>query len=624
MRVRRLVPAHVGRALRLIWDSSPRWTVANIVLLLLQTALSLAALLLLKLVIDAVAAGLAAGDPTAAFGRTALLVGLTGAVALLSAAARSAETAVGDVQRDLISDHMNGVVHAKAIEVDVAYYEDPDYYTALHRAQIEAPQRATTVMTNLLQIGGSGASLAAIAGLLVALNWWVAVVLVIGAAPAALVRIRTAWEHYQWQRRRTPLEVRSRYFSALLTSNTYVQEIRIFGLGRLFGERFRALREQLRQERQHLALRRLGAEVLAQVCAALAMYGACIFVAYQVLAGAITLGDLAMYFAAFQRVQGYLQDLLGGLARFYENNLFLTSLSEFLALSPTVPEPAHPRPVPRPLRAGIALEHVDFRYPGASRLALDDVSLTVRPGERIAIVGPNGSGKTTLVKLLCRLYDPVAGRITADGIPLTEFGKADWRREISALFQEPGKYCLTARENIWFGSMASAPDDPAIVAAARAAGAHPTIARLPKGYDTVLGKYLDEGVELSVGEWQKVALARAYLRAAQLIILDEPTSAMDALAEQELLETFWQVAADRITVLISHRLSTVRMADRIYVLTDGRVVEAGTHDELMRLGGTYATLYTAQAQHYQMGTEGERDAGPAPVAGPSPSALPSA
>jgi ATP-binding cassette, subfamily B, bacterial len=599
MPLHRLVPTQLGSALRLVWESSRIWTIVGLALLVVQAALSLAALALIKLIVDAVSAGLASAVPATNFQPVALLIGLAAAVALLTAVCKSVESAVGDIQRDLVSDHMHALVHAKAVELDVEYYENAEYYNALHRAQAEAPQRATTLLANLLQVGRSGVSLLAIAGLLVAFNWWIALVLVIGDLPGALVRIRAAWELYRWQRGTTATEVRVRYYSALLSSHGYIQEMRLFDLGALFVERFRALREGLRQERRKLAVRRLSAELATQVSAMVAVYLAYGFVAYQALAGAITLGDLVMYYAAFQRGQGYLHELLFGVARFCEDNLFLGDLFEFLALDQTVAEPATPRAVPKPLRDGIAFEHVDFRYPGDSRLALDDVTLAVRPGERIAIVGPNGSGKTTLVKLLCRLYDPSAGRITADGIPLPCFAKAAWRRELSALFQEPGKYFLTARENIWLGTRTPLLDDEPIVAAARSAGAHAAIAELPHGYDTVLGKMLDEGSELSIGEWQKVALARTYLRDAQVVILDEPTSAMDALAEQELMETFWRVAADRITIVISHRMSTARLADRIYVLAEGRIVEAGTHDELIRLGDKYAELFTTQARHYQ-------------------------
>jgi ATP-binding cassette subfamily B protein len=598
MPVHGLVPTQFWRALRLVWDSGPGWTVAGVGLLVGQAALSLASLALVKLVVDAVTAGLASSNPAGAFEHVALLIGLSAGVALLTALFKSIESAIGEIQRDLVSDHMQGLVHTKAVEVDVEYYENAEYYNALHRAQAEAPPRAATILANLLQVGRSGVSLVAIAGLLVAFNWWVALVLVIGDIPGALVRIRAAWELYRWQRARTSSEVRVRYFSALLSSHGFIQEMRLFDLGALFVERFRSLRLQLRDERKQLAVRRLSAEMATQVSAMVAMYMAFGFVAYQALGGAITLGDLVMYYAAFQRGQGYLHDLLFGLARFCEDNLFLGDLFHFLALEQTVAEPAAPLPVPRPLREGIGFEHVDFRYPGDVRLALDDVSLMVQPGQRIAIVGPNGSGKTTLVKLLCRLYDPSGGRITADGIPLPCFAKAAWRREISALFQEPGKYFLTARENIWLGSMVPMDDEP-IVAAARCAGAHTAIEELPHGYDTVLGKMLDEGAELSVGEWQKVALARTYLRDAQIVILDEPTSALDALAEQELMDTFWRVAKDRITILISHRMSTARLADCIYVLAEGRIVESGTHDQLISLGGQYAELFAAQAQHYQ-------------------------
>jgi ATP-binding cassette subfamily B protein len=597
--LRWLGPSQIVRALQVVWTSSPGWTAVGIALLVVQALLAVASLGALKLVVDGITAALATAQPLAAFDHVALLIALAAGIGLLTVLSRSLEDLVAQIQRDRVSDYIHGLVHSKAVELDLEYYENADYYTALHRAQAEAPRRAPTILADLLQVGRSSASLVAIGGLLLAFNWWVALVLLIGDLPGAVIKVRGAWEYYHWQRRRTPVEMRAGYYSELLSLARWVQEMRLFGLGPLFMERFRGLRSRLRQEHQTFALRRLGAEAPTQVCAMVAMYLAYGFVGYQTLAGALTLGDLVMYFAAFQRGQGYLHELLSGLARSYEDNLFLSDLFGFLALKQTVAEPVDPQPVPRPLRSGLVFDHVDFRYPGDSRLALDDVCLAVRPGERIAIVGPNGSGKTTLVKLLCRFYDPAAGQITADGLPLSAFAKAAWRREISALFQEHGKYYLSARENIWLGNPVPMTDDGPIVAAARSTGAHEAIEDLPSGYDTVLGKWLDEGAELSVGEWQKIALARAYLRDAQILVLDEPTSALDPLAEQELLDTFWRVAEDRITIIISHRLSTVRMADHIYVLDEGRIVEAGTHDELLRLNGRYAELFLTQARHYQ-------------------------
>jgi ATP-binding cassette subfamily B protein len=262
-------------------------------------------------------------------------------------------------------------------------------------------------------------------------------------------------------------------------------------------------------------------------------------------------------------------------------------------------EPAAPRPVPRPLRAGIVFDGVSFQYPGSARKVLHDVTLTVRAGEHVALVGANGSGKTTLVKLLCRLYDPTGGAITLDGVDLRELDTAALRREIAVVFQDWAAYHVTARDNIWFGDPRAQCNEARIRQAARASGADEVIARLPKGYDTVLGRWFESGEELSMGEWQKIALARAFVRDTQIVVLDEPTSFLDVEAEHEVFTRFRQLADGRTTILISHRLSTVRMADRIYLLEDGRVSESGRHDELMRSGGAYARLFETQAQSYR-------------------------
>ena len=306
-----------------------------------------------------------------------------------------------------------------------------------------------------------------------------------------------------------------------------------------------------------------------------------------------------MCYHAFQRGQSQLRQVLARLADLYEDNLFLANFTDFVELRPRVVEPARPRPVPQPIRHGIVFENVSFQYPTGTAQVLRGVSLAIRPGEHVALVGENGAGKTTLVKLLCRLYDPSAGRITIDGIDLRHFSTCQLRRHIAAVFQDYTKYHLTARENIWLGDVDLPPRDERILAAARQAGADPAIARLPNGYETTLGKRFEDGEELSIGEWQKVALARAFVRDAQIIILDEPTSAMDAGAEHELFRRFRQLARGRSAVLISHRFSTVRMADRICVLHDGRIIEKGTHDELVARNGTYERLFETQAQFYR-------------------------
>jgi ATP-binding cassette subfamily B protein len=289
---------------------------------------------------------------------------------------------------------------------------------------------------------------------------------------------------------------------------------------------------------------------------------------------------------------------LYNLGALYEDSLFLSHLYEFLDLKPAVVEPTQPKRLPRSGQAELTLDHVSFQYPNAARKVLDDICLTIRPGEHVAFVGENGAGKTTLIKLLCRLYDPSAGRILLDSMDLRELETVELRRHISAVFQDFAHYHATAWENIWYGHADLPPDREQITAAARHAGADNVIAGLSHGYDTVLGRWFETGEELSIGEWQKVALARAFLRDAPFIVLDEPTSAMDAQAEYDVFQTFRQLAKDHTAIFISHRLSTVKMADRIYVLENGRIAENGAHDDLMCQGGTYARLFAAQAQSY--------------------------
>lgn len=586
-------------ALRLVWQSAPGWTVASLALVVVQGVLPLASLYLMKLVVDTVTTGLVATDKAAAFGQVALLIGLAGGVALITALFRSLAGLVSEVQAQVITDHMSDVLHAKSIEVDLEYYESAQYYDKLHRAQREAPYRPTRILNGLVQVGQNSISLLAMAGLLFSFHWGIAAILFVATIPGLLVRLRYAGLAYRWQRQRTCAERQAWYFHWMLTGDVHAKEIRLFDLGTLFRQRFRDLRRRLRQERIRITTKRSMAELAAQVSATLAVFASYAFIAYRTVQGDITLGDLVMYYQAFQRGQGFLQQILSGLAGLYEDNLFLSNLYEFLDLKPRVVQPTHPRPVPRPMRTGIAFDHVSFQYPTGAKKVLEDINLHIRPGEVVALVGENGSGKTTLIKLLCRLYDPTNGTITLDGVDLRQFETTALRREISVIFQDYAQYHLTARENIWFGNATLPPDQERIVAAARHAGADEVIAELPQGYETILGKWFEDGEELSVGEWQKVALARAFLRDAQIIVLDEPTSDLDARAEYEVFKRFRQLAAGKTVILISHRFSTVRMADRIYVLEGGRIIESGSHDELVRLGGTYAHLFETQAQYYR-------------------------
>jgi len=591
--------SNILRALRLVWDCGPHLTVATVALVLLQGLLPLAGLYLMKLVVDSVAGSLAASGKAVAFGSLALLIGLLGAVALLEAVFASLGRLVNMTQAQVVTDRMYDILHAKSLEVDLEYYESPQYHDTLHRAQREAPFRPTHLLNGLTQLVQSSISLVAMAGLLLWLHWGVVIILLAVAIPGALVRLRYAGKMHAWERKQTPTERRAWYFNWILTRDTHAKEVRLFDLGPLFMNRFREVRSQLRRERIEITNKRTMAELFALGGATVTVFGLFAFLAYRSIHGLITLGDLVMYYQAIQRGQGFLRDVLNGMAGLYEDNLFLSNLYEFLDLKPRLAEPSHPKPIPQLANTGIEFNHVTFQYPGESRKVLDDITLRIRPGEHIALVGENGAGKTTLIKLLCRLYDPTEGKITLDGVDLRQCRITDLRREISVIFQDYVRYHLTARENIWLGNTHLPPDQEAIVTAARQAGVDEVIAGLTNGYDTVLGKWFEGGEELSVGEWQKLALARAFLRNAQIIVLDEPTSAMDAKAEYEVFKKFHELAKGRTAILISHRLSTVKMADYIYVVEDGKIAESGTHDDLVDRGGRYADLFETQAQYYR-------------------------
>jgi len=589
----------LDRAVRLVWKSAPRWTLISLFLVLVQGMLPLVGLYLMKRIVDAVAAGLAAPDRASVFPQVARWVLLAGTVALLSALFRSLAELASQAQSLVVTDAISDILHAQSIAVDLEYYEDPRYYDTLHRAQREAPFRPTRIVNGLVQVGQSGLSLLGIAAILFSFSWVIGFVLVAAALPGAIVRLLYARRLYGFEQKQTEIERRAWYYHWVMTNAAHAKEVRLFGLGSLFRDRFRGLREQLREGRLALVRRRSLADLLAQTIATSAIFGSFALICYQAIAGAITLGSVVMYYQGFQLGVGYLQGILRALAGLYEDNLFLSNFYEFLELAPKIRRVSRPRAVPQQLHQGIAFQGVSFAYPSNPNVVLKDIDLTLAPGEVIALVGENGSGKTTLIKLLCRLYDPSAGTISLDGIDLRELDPVCWRREISVIFQDYVHYHLSAWENIWLGNVELEPDRDLIVQAAQLSGADAMIRRLPQGYDTMLGHEFRTGQEISIGEWQKVALARAFLRGARIVVLDEPTSSLDPLAEAALFERFRELIKGRSGILISHRFSTVRMADTIYVLEGGRVTESGSHDELVRRGGTYSRLYALQARQYR-------------------------
>ena len=571
---------------------------AKLGLLIVQGLQPLLQIYLVKLLVDIITVEIDADSSLQLLMQSrALLIGLA-LVLFIGLITSSLSELVTTAQAQKVSDYMRSILHAKSIEIDLSYYENPRYHDTLQRAQNEATYRPNQILKRLAIVGQNGILLVAMVGLLLTLHWGITSVLIIAIVPTVLARLHYTRKLYQWQHTWTPVERQSMYFSWLLTGEQFAKEIRLFGLGEMFSQRFNRLRSQLYQARLKLMTWRAISFLIANIIAGViigAIYG---FILYQTLQGVLKLGDLVLYHQALQRGQSGLKAFISGLSGLHEDNLFLTNLYEFLDLHPQIITPTQPKFCPITKDQGISFEHVSFQYEGTSRQALNDLSFSVKPGETVALVGENGSGKTTLIKLLCRLYDPTQGRIKLNGIDLRDLDVAHLRQQISVIFQDYAKYHLSAQDNIWLGNVQLPPEDQSIVEAAKQSGAHEVISQLPKGYNTILGKLFHGGEELSIGQWQKIALARAFLRQSQIIVLDEPTSAMDPRAEYELFSKFRELIQDQSAILITHRLSTVKMADRIYVMDKGSLIETGTHQQLMEQRGTYAHLFEIQAKNY--------------------------
>ncbi len=586
-------------ALQLIWQSSPSWTSTRIILLVIQGILPLISIYLAKKIVDTVTMSLTTANKSASFEQAVILIAVMGGVTVFSTLCQSFAEVVNTAHSQKVVDHIQNLIHAKSAACEIEYYENSQYHDTLQRAQQEAPYRPPFILNRLGEVCQNGISLLGMIGLLLSLHWGIVGVLFVTAFPAMLVRMKYSRKIYNWQRKRTSIERQADYLSWILTNEQYAKEVRLFNLGSYLSQWYLRLRSHLYKENLKILTSKSTANFCVGAVAGIFIIAVYVFIIRQSIFGSLRLGDLVLYHQALQRGQNDIKSVLSSLSGLYEDNLFLTNFYELLNLKPKIIDPLNPTPIPQPIHRGIVFHNVSFNYSNTSRQTLKDINLTIRPGEVVALVGENGSGKTTLTKLLCRLYDPTEGNITIDGVDLRDFKIADLRRQISVIFQDYAKYHFTAQENIWLANIDLPPERESIINAARRSGADDVISKLPQGYDTVLGKLFDRGEELSIGQWQKIALARAFLRDSQLIVLDEPTSAMDPKAEYEVFEGFRQLIKNQAAILISHRLSTVKMADRIYVMSGGSIVESGTHEELINLNGNYAFLFETQAQHYR-------------------------
>jgi len=482
--------------------------------------------------------------------------------------------------------------------LDLQHFEDPDFFDKMQRARRQTMGRVA-LMSQTLGMGQQVLTLVSLLGALVAFNPWLLAILVVAILPSFLGETAYAGIAYsfmfQWTQQRRELD----YYRWVASELAPAKEIKLFGLSDHFIRRYGELAEEYVAENRRVATHRAATGAVLTSASTIAYYGAVATIVYQTVAGPLGLGDLTFLMGSFQRSRGLIGSVLMSVANGYEAGLHLKDLFDFLAVQPRIVSGAGARRFPRPVREGFRLEGVGFRYPDAEGWALRDVTLAIGPGERVALVGENGAGKTTIVKLLTRLYEPTEGRVLLDGVDVAEYDIESLRQAIGVIFQDFFRYDMKARENIAVGWIDGLSDEPRIVDAARKSLAAQVVEGLDGRYEQMLGRRFEGGANLSGGEWQKIALARAYMRDAVLLVLDEPTASLDARAEHEVFKRFSELTRDKMAVLISHRFSTVRMADRIVVLDSGRVIENGRHEDLVASGGRYAELFGFQAQGYR-------------------------
>ena len=587
-------------AFRLVWSASRSAALVEFGLTPVAAILPAAQAWAGKLIIDAIVYATGQGmEAAAGLGYVMPYLMLELGLILLGSLVSQVRSLFDRILQSQLTNHVNTLIIRKAISLDLQFFEDPVFYDTLQNARRQADVRALSIVNSTLQMAQQVITLVSLIVLLFRFSPWLAVIVFLSSIPAFLSQSQYAERAFRALTHRAPESRLLNYLEMLLTGNDTIKEIKLFGLGGPLLERYQALFTRFYLEDRVIAERRTIAGLGWGMLSNLVYYASYAWIVLRTIAGGITLGDMTMFLTIFRQSQSSVQSLLDSLNRLYESNLFLDNLLTYLELQPSLVAPDNGLTAPAPIRYGIEFRNVSFRYPGSDVDVLQDINLHIRPGERIALVGLNGAGKTTLIKLLTRLYDPTDGQVLLDGVDLREYDLTSLHQRFGVIFQDFVRYQFTVQENIGFGQVDALDDLARIRDAADRGGAGPVIENMPQGYDTMLGRRWEKGHELSGGQWQKIALARAFMREAEVLVLDEPTSALDAEAEYEVFQRFGELVEGRTAVLISHRFSTVRMADRIAVLSAGRILELGNHAELIQLDGIYARLFNLQAEGYR-------------------------
>jgi ATP-binding cassette subfamily B protein len=584
---------------RILWQSSPKGALAIGALTAIAAVVPAGVAYVGKLIVDGVV--LASKSGGAEDRRWVLLcVGME----MVLMTASMVLTRLQALLRQIVGANLTNVLSVrileKALALELRHFEDSEVHDKMQNARREASSRPLSLVLQVFSIAQSVVTLGAYAALVVSLSPWSILILVAASIPSFISEVRLASESFRISSWRAPEGRKLNYLEWILTRDSHVKEVKLFGFGEMILSRFRSLYQKFFEEDKRLALKRTVWGTALGVLSLAAFYGCYVWVASRAASAEISLGDMTLYLFVFRQGQGAFQSILGSIGSMYEDALFMSNLFSYLSIPTGNGEARYESTGPaRGFDNMLELRNVSFRYPGKEAWALRDVSLTIRPREKLGLVGENGAGKSTLVKLVMRLYEPDEGQILYGGVDIREMDPVELRRRIGAVFQDSVRYQFTVRENIGLGDVANLENMERIEIAAERGGARPVIDSLPKKYETVLGGWFEKGQELSGGQWQKIAVSRSFMREAEILILDEPSASIDAEAESELFLRLKTLASDRIAIVISHRFSTVRIADRIAVLHGGRIVELGTHDELLALRGRYAHLFELQAKGYQ-------------------------
>ena len=587
---------NIPPVLGIVWESGRAVVTFGLILRLLVSLLPIGLLWITKLIIDGIVQAVSLQQPV--HPRFWWLVAAEFGLAVCGSVLNRAVDYFDSLLADRYTRHVSIEVMKHSADLDLAAYEDPVFYDRLERARVQATDRLGMIQAigRLIQQAITTISLSVS---IMLFSPWLLLLLVAGVIPAFLGESHFAFLGYAKNFRQTPVRRQLDYLRVLGGSREAAKELKLFGLKDFLIGRFTKLSDGIYEENVGLARRRLVAGSFLSMIGTAGYYSAYVFVIWRTVTGAISIGTLTFLSGAILQASGNIQSIFSTVSGIADQALFLTDLLAFFEMKPSIRSKPNALPAPRPIAQGFEFRDVSFRYPGATRMVLNRLNLFLRAGERVALIGENGEGKTTIVKLMTRLYDPTEGQVLLDGVDLREYSLEDLYKEIGVIFQDFMRYEMTARENIAVGQIEEVSNLELLRTAAKKSMADGVIARLPQYYEQMLGRRFDGGVDLSGGEWQKVALARAYLRNAQLLILDEPTAALDARSEFEVFQRFAELTAGKTALFISHRFSTVRMADRIVVLENGKIAEDGSHDELARLGGRYAEMFEMQAASYR-------------------------